>query len=310
MSCHHTILGSYSYYVILRSKEIVNSPSISAPRAPTGTRSPFDSSGRIGPPRRDDGPLPVAALSADVTSDAPPQRVADARVVGDLVARDRRTGAPALRDDASGRSYSYYDFVTTTYKAGNVLRYLGVRAGDGVAVAPDFLPEPVLTFYGAAQLGAVTAFGADASSPPRATVVGVEREAEFDLPPGHKLAVYGGAPDRPETTHWEKEVWSENPAVHPSEVSPSDAVLRADGRTYAHADLLDAAVAVVEGCDVAPGDAVVVRDSFDRPGVVAAGLLAPILAGAVVVFPDAGTVGDVSVGTGPEARSIAVADVL
>lgn len=245
-----------------------------------------------------------------MTSDASPSRVAGPSVVGDLVARDRRTSAPALRDDASGRSYSYYDFVTTSYKAGNVLRYLGVRAGEAVAVAADPLPEPVLTFYGAAQLGAVTAFDPDpAASPPRVTVVGVDRESAFDLPPGHKLAVYGGAPDRPETTHWEKEVWSENPAVHPAEVSPSDAVLRAGDRTYTHEELLAAAVAVVDDHAIGVGDEVVVRDSLAVPGVVAAGLLAPILAGAVVVFPDDGTVGDVSVGAGPEAVTVSAVDV-
>ncbi|WP_394295388.1 acetyl-CoA synthetase [Halogeometricum borinquense] len=245
-----------------------------------------------------------------MTSDAPPTRVADPAVVGDLVARDRRTSAPALRADASGRSYSYYDFVTTSYKAGNVLRYLGVRGGDEVAVAPDFLPEPLLTFYGAAQLGAVTVFDADISSLPRATVVGVERESEFDLPPGHKLAVYGGAPERPDTTHWEKEVWSENPAVHPADVSPADTVLRADGQTYTHADLLDAAVAVVDEYGIGVGDEVVVRDSFARPSVVVSGLLAPILAGSVLVFPDEETVGDVAVGEGPEERRVDLAGVL
>ncbi|MDS0298901.1 acetyl-CoA synthetase [Halogeometricum sp. S1BR25-6] len=251
-----------------------------------------------------------------MTPDAPPSRPADPTVLGDLVARDRRTSAPALRARDAGRSYSYYDFVTTTYKAGNVLRYLGVRGGETVAVAPDPLPEPVLAFYGAAQLGAATTFHLDptgSAAPadaPRATLVGVDREGEFDLPPGCKLAVYGGSPERPETTHWEQEVWSENPAVHPATVAADDAALRADGRTYSHAELLDAAATAVESGEMMAGEEVVVRDSLERPGAVAAGLVAPVLVGAVVTFPDSDTVGDVAVGDGPEGRSVSPADVL
>ncbi|ELZ34555.1 hypothetical protein C474_02581 [Halogeometricum pallidum JCM 14848] len=245
-----------------------------------------------------------------MTSDAPPSRPPDPAVLGDLVARDRRTSAPALRADDAGRSYSYYDFVTTTYKAGNVLRYLGVRGGETVAVAPDPLPEPALTLYGAAQLSAATTFRLDPADPPRATLVGVEREPEFDLPPGRKLAVYGGPPERPSTTHWEQEVWSENPAVHPATVAPEDAVLRADGRTYSHGELLDAAASVVDAAGIQAGEEVVVRDSLERPGTVVAGLVAPILVGAVVVFPGPDTVGDVAVGEGPEGRSVAPEDAL
>ncbi|SFR68736.1 acetyl-CoA synthetase [Halogeometricum limi] len=239
-----------------------------------------------------------------MTHDAPPSPVTAPTVVGDLVARDRRTAAPALRDDVSDRSYSYHDFVTTTYKAGNVLRYLGVRDGDGVAVAPDARPEAPLVFYGAAQLAAVTSFSPDADDPPRATVVGVEREADFELPAGHKLAVYGGPPERPETTHWEQEVWSENPAVHPVAVEASAPVLSAADETYTHEGVLDAALSVVEDAGIEPGDDVVVRASLTEAGAVVAGLLAPVLAGAVVVFPDAETVGDVAVGSGPEERAV------
>ncbi|MFA1611961.1 acetyl-CoA synthetase [Halobellus rubicundus] len=219
---------------------------------------------------------------------APPS---DPATIGDLVARDRRTSGTALRAEGPGRTYSYRDFVTTSYKSGNVLRYLGVRADDEVLVVPDALPEPVLAFYGAAQLGAVTRF-ADATDgtddPPRAILAPVDREADFDLPPGHRLAVHGGPPDAPATTHWESEVWSENPAVHPASVDSQDPVLVADGRTYSHRDLLAAAETVVAEADLRPGTDVVVDGPFADPLVVASGLVAPILAGATVVLPDEG----------------------
>lgn len=239
-----------------------------------------------------------------MTANAGPEPVTDPDILGDVVSRDRRAPSPALRADAPGRSYSYHDFVTTSYKAGNVLRYLGVRGGDRVEIEPDPLPEPVLTFYGAAQLGAVVSFDPGGSETPRATVVPQSREPAFAPEPGSKLAVYGGPPENPTTTHWEKEVWSENPAVHPASVSPSDALLDAD-RTYTHADVLSAAANAVGVADIEPGDDVVVRASLSDPGVVAAGVVAPLLVGATIRFPDDDTVGDVRVGgDGPERRRI------
>lgn len=64
-------------------------------------------------------------------------------VIGDLMARDRRSDRLALRVDGPGRTYTYHDLITTSYKAGNVLRYLGVRKGARVAVDPAPLPEPL-----------------------------------------------------------------------------------------------------------------------------------------------------------------------
>ena len=229
-----------------------------------------------------------ADSDADSDADAEfPSPCVDPNIVGDLVARERRTSGLALRADEPGRTYSYYDFITTSYKAGNVLRYLGVREGDEVLVVPEALPESVLTFFGAAQLGAVTRFADDiGETVPRAVVAPAEREDDFDLPPGHRLAVYGDKPTAPSTTHWETEVWSENPAVHPATVTPGDPLLAAAGRTYSHAEALAAASDTVADADLQPGTEVFVQGRLGDPGVVAAGLLAPIMAGATIVFPD------------------------
>ncbi|MGM0591218.1 MAG: AMP-binding protein, partial [Halobacteriota archaeon] len=160
-------------------------------------------------------------------------------VLGDLVARSRRSDAPALRVPARERSYSWHDFCSSSYRAGNILRFLGLREGALVAVPADPVPESILAFVGAAQIGAVTRFGLptdsargrdeDGDVTPRVVLAPVERESDFDLSPATKLAVFGGPPERPETTHWEQELWSENPAVHPTAVSPDDPVL-VDGR--------------------------------------------------------------------------------
>lgn len=217
-------------------------------------------------------------------------------VLADVVARERRSSDLALRADAAGREYSWHDFCTTAYKAGNFLRYLGVAAGDTVAVGDDPLPEAVLTFVGAAQLGALTRFGPDETADVRAVVVHHAREADFGVPAGCNLAVYGGPPDATGTAHWERDVWSENPAFPPTDVDPDDPAVAAAGATYSHRALLDAAAGVVSEHGLDADSTVAVRASLTRPGVVAAGVVAPLVAGGTVVFPDAETVCDVAVG--------------
>jgi hypothetical protein len=232
------------------------------------------------PPARD------ADAGSDPDGDFPAPRP-DAETLGDAVARERRTSGLALRARGSGRTYSYRDFITTSYKAGNVLRHLGVRPGDEVHVASEYVPEPVLSFYGAAQLGAVTRFGTEIEEgPPRVVVAPTTRESAFDLPPGHHLAAYGDPPTDPSVTHWETEVWSENPAVHPVAVDASDPLFAAADRTHAHGEILAAAADVVAELGIDPGTEVLLRGPPTDPAVVIAGLVAPILAGATIVLPD------------------------
>ncbi len=233
-------------------------------------------------------------------------------VLGDLVARARRSPDPAFRDDVHDRSYTYHDFCTTAWKTGNFLRYLGVARGDRVEIAPEPLAEPLLTFFGAAQLGAVARF-APGSGDARAVVVPRAAESTFDPPPGTKLAVYGGPPSRPDVAHWEGIVWSENPAFPPTDVDPDSPALTATASEddeapdaerddqFTHAELLDVARRVVDRFGVDDETTVAVRASLARPGTVAGGVLAPLLAGGTVVVPDDGTSCDVCVGTdGPE----------
>lgn len=234
--------------------------------------------------------------------------------LGDLVARDRRSSSVALRVPALDRDYSYRDFCTTSWKAGNFLSFLGVRGGGRVAIEPDPLPEPLLTFFGAALHGATTTF--DPSDPDvRAVVVPHDRESEFADVAGTKRVVYGGPPSDPGVSHWEKEVWSENPAFPPTDVDPDTAALVVDDDTYSHRTLLAAAGRVVDDLGLSDSDEVVVRSSLTDPGVVAAGVLAPLSVGAAVVFPDSddeprGTVAVVADGSsGPEERLTTPVDV-
>ena len=207
-------------------------------------------------------------------------------VVGDLVDRDRRSGAPALRAPAVGREYDYRRFCTSAWKVGNFLRHLGVRSGAGVAVADDPLPEPVLTLYGAALLGAVVRVDPP-TAPADDTRAVVVPESELDAygpGPSTKPVVYGSRHEDPAVAYFERDVWSENPTPPPDVIAPDDPLLRAGGATYTHGDVIGAAATVVERYDIGTDDAVAVATSLSSPGAVVAGLVAPVLAGATAVI--------------------------
>lgn len=217
-----------------------------------------------------------------------PEPVPDATVVRDLLARERRDDTPALRVDAQDRTRSYRDLCNTAYKVGNILSHYGVRSGDRVAVDPLAHPEPVLTFLGASLLGATVQFEAEPGTDARAVVVHADREEAFDLQPGSHLLAFGDVPERPETAHWEAEVWSENPVFPPTGRDPDDSVLVAENETYSNRDFLTAARAVVDSLDLDGDSRVAVRASLADPRTVAAGIIAPLLVGGVVHLPGDG----------------------
>jgi acyl-CoA synthetase (AMP-forming)/AMP-acid ligase II len=146
-----------------------------------------------------------------------------ADVLGDLVARERRRDAVALRVDATGREISYRDFCTTAWKAGHALSHCGVHPGARVALAPDPAPQPLLTLFGAACLGACVTFDTEATA--RAVLVPADHEGDVERRPGRAVVVYGDAPADPGVTHWERTVWSENPVRPPGERDADEVVL-------------------------------------------------------------------------------------
>lgn len=238
-------------------------------------------------------------------------------VLGDCVARERRSDRPALRDAASGRAYDWRRCCTTSWKVGNYLRNEGVREGAVVGVAAELVPEPVLTLLGASMLGATVQF-----DPPRtgvqgalkALVVPTPRIDAYDYPAGTRYVAYGEEPTNPAHSYFEREVWSENPTAPPDVVRPETGLLAVGGRTLTHGEVLDAARTVVEEWDLGPDDTVAVRGALTHPGVVAAGVAAPLLAGGEILLPDDGTSGDYAVlgpgGSGPEARTLSADGVL
>lgn len=252
-------------------------------------------------------------------------------VFGDLLARDRRSEAPALRT-ADGRTRSYHELLTNAYKAGNALRHVGVREGVELGIAPVPALQPVLAFLGAGLLGAVTRFdpaeSVDAGA--RGLLVPAASEAEYDPGPATKVAVFGGEPERADTTDWEETMWSENPSFPPTTFGPETPVLAAGDEVWSHGEVLGAAAEVADVYGFAGGTEVVVRTSLATPGAVVAGLIAPLYSGGTAVLtdsvdseaavdsetaPDSETaaetepLGTVAVGTGPEPATIDPEDV-
>jgi len=213
-------------------------------------------------------------------------------VVGDLLARDRRSRDVALVTP-DGRERTYRDLITNAHKAANVLRYLGAREGSTVAVEPAPGLHATLAFLGAAGLGAPVRFDPEAGigRGDRVVLVDVADESTTEPAPGTGLAAFGGPPERPETTHWEQELWSENPGMPPSGVGPDDPVLReADGDDsggagdVSHRALLDAAATVADEQGLEPGDTVTLHGDLADPRALAAGVVAPLAAGATAVL--------------------------
>lgn len=208
--------------------------------------------------------------------------------LADIVARDRRSDAPALH--TPDRAMDYRRFCTTTWKASNYLRHLGVGGDRGIVAIATHSPPPLLTFLGAALLDTPTRFVDDVADLPaaidavgaRAVLVPVPLEETVDPPAGTTLAVHGGEPTAPTTENWEEGVWSENPTFVPSTAGPDSVALEAD-RSLTHGELLDAAKIVAADLELDADDALAVDASLADPRAVVA-VLAPLTVGGCAVL--------------------------
>ena len=235
-------------------------------------------------------------------------------LVSDLVARERRSDALALRTASRAGSYSYEKLCTNAWKAGNLLRHYGVRGDATVAIAADgsLSPPPITACLGAGLLGARVRFDPAESVDAKALVVPTARVADYEPGPGTTVLAYGDVPEGTGVKHFEAEVWSENPTMPPDQVDPGADFLAGDDRSVSQERALDAAdhVAVEHGLDeeslLAP------RASLGDPGVVVAAVLAPLVAGGAVLL-DESTTGSLGVGPAeavPEERRVDPGTVL
>jgi hypothetical protein len=223
----------------------------------------------------------------------------------DLVARDRRSDRPALY--TPDREMDYRRFCTTTWKASNYLRHLGVGDARGVAVLADRSPPPLLTFFGAALLDTPTRFVDDAADLPaaidavdaRAVLVPAETEDAVDPPAGTTLTVHGGEASAPTTERWEEGVWSENPAFVPSTATPAATAVSTSSGPVSHGALLSAGTRIASVLGLGPAETVHLRGSLADPRVVA-GVVAALSTGGAVRLDAEPAAADVRIGAGGE----------
>jgi hypothetical protein len=196
--------------------------------------------------------------------------------------------------------YTAHKFCTDAWKTASLFRYHGVGPGRGVTVAADPTPQALLSFFGAALLGAPVRFG-DAIEAETRMVVGPAAEVEsLTVDPGTKRVIYGDEPSDPDVIHFERDIWSENPTMPPDTVSPAETALTTADRTYTHESLLTAAEGVVDERGLTDADAVAVRASLAKPGTLVAGVLAPLHVGASVLLAETGPDPTLVVGEGDD----------
>jgi len=207
--------------------------------------------------------------------------------LADLFTREARSERPALVDP-SGREYDAHWLRTSAWKAGNFLRHTGVRRGVTVGVVGDG-PIALLGAFGTALLeGRVwldppTAL-ADAEDV-RTLVAPLDDLEDYDLPPGGQQVGYGGKPTDPSVHHFDAGLWSENPSFPPVEFDPETPLLTDGSRTIDHRTILDAGAAFVDRIDLEAGDRVSIEAPLDDPRTIVLGVVAPLLADAVIELP-------------------------
>lgn len=223
--------------------------------------------------------------------------------VADLVAAGRDRDDVVLSVPGRTTDYRYDDFCTSVWKSGNLLRHYGLRAGARATVAvgpkePNSGPaetlgwldsaDPLLGVLGAAQLGATVDLDppapADAAVESRVLVLPAAWVGEYEAAPGTSGVAYGGPPEDSGVVHFERERWSENPMQPPDPPTPGDDLLGG----YTHGDLVGAAGRVVDEYGLGEGSCVALAAPLAGSGrrvagTLAAGVLAPMLAGAAVV---------------------------
>lgn len=221
--------------------------------------------------------------------------------------------------------YSYREFGTNGWKAGNLFRHYGVRGGAAMALVvgpneeseasvvglPD-APQSLVCLLGGVGLGATVTLTPETPVDGRALVVPADWLDRYPVDPGVSQIAYGGQSDDPSVVHFGTESWSENPMEPPDVVAPDDDAVTIDGETYSHETLLAATREVAGAYEIDEADSVAIGAPLTEPGALVAGVLAPLFAGATILVPDSeGTVptADATLVVGAEDAEMTAADV-
>ncbi len=221
-----------------------------------------------------------------------------------VVAAGRQRDEAALDVRSRPVPYSYHDLCTNIWKAGNLLGHYGVHGiGElAVVVGPkteeNNVPfssqrgrldsaEALLALFGGAIIGAVVDL--TPTEPIDAPAVVAPAHAPIETAPGCSRLSYGGPPTDPAVSHFERELWSENPIEPPETVVPEDDALRIEESVWTHEQLLSAAADVIEEYSLDATTRVVLETGIIEPDAFIAGILAPLAVGATVVLPENGS---------------------
>ena len=219
----------------------------------------------------------------------------------DIVAAGRDREGPALDAPERNAPYTYGEFSTNCWKAGNLLRHYGVRGGARMALVvgpkhpedddePGWLgtaADPLLALLGGGCLGATVVISPPEPVDARAFVCPDAWLDRYEIEPGCSRLAYGGPPETTGVAHFERELWSENPIEPPDPVTPDDVVLDIDGETTTQGELVAAGESVAANQGLASGDRVAVDTPLSSAGAIAAAVVAPLSVGATIVPSDA-----------------------
>jgi hypothetical protein len=215
--------------------------------------------------------------------------------LGAVLARGRERDGAVVETPQRTAPYSYREFCTNAWKAGNLLRHYGVRPDAAVAVVvgpktpgdtdPGWLgsaPDPLLGLFGGGAAGATVDLTPTSPVDSRAVLAPAAWLDRYEVRPGCSRLAYGGPPEAADVGHFERELWSENPTAPPAEVDPGSATLRVGREEYTHGQLLDAAETVATDHGLGAGDNVGLDAPLTGVGAFVAGVLAPMTVGATI----------------------------
>ncbi len=188
----------------------------------------------------------------------------------------------------------YQDFVTTVWKAGNLLSQFGLPGAGSVAVALGsadagigdcFLgesPAPLHALLGGLAVGAPV--NPSPSTPVDAAVLIAPATCleDYHPEPGCAVLAYGSAALPTGVGHFERQCWSENPTEPPESVQKDDVAIETPTGRRTHEELISAADRVRSTVGLSRDDVVALATPVNSPGAVAAGVLAPLMAGATI----------------------------
>lgn len=218
--------------------------------------------------------------------------------LADIVAAGRDRDGAVLTAAERSAPYTYGEFSTNAWKAGNILRHYGVRPDARLALVigpkdpdendePGYLgtaADPLLALLGGAALGTTVDVTPAQPVDARAIVLPNAWLDRYEVEPGCSRLAYGGPPGESGVAHFERELWSENPIEPPDPVQPGDTVLQVDGTTFTHEQLVDAGRAVADEYGLTAGDSVALDAPLTSAGAVAGGIVAPLVVGGTLLL--------------------------